>query len=1531
MPTSKAMSSKFIDPGVDKQSKFYHEYRKMAVCTTQIKRPVVYADPYVRDLIDEEDGLWLVDVPYTFSINADGSVSRAYMYSSLKGPLTKCNDSLARPWKPSDGVNFRRNGKPFLSVFPPGVGPSGKVIVNPPKEISAVSSIDKYCDEWYDLFYLVCGRLKGLDLEEWFARMKPCTKIGNNIATAMVKVAATRIFNEPEQSIVEVIANGIDSYASLAGKPKVGRFGMGFFSFLYHLVGHPKRCLYILTTTFDKSINTTTTVYLRIREIDGSLMFSIRAIDTKSPITGTMVDLSTTTDPLSGHEVDKFSDFILNMRMITSVPIIDLTQTSMVNELPMPSLPAGAITVKYGRDGIVVTDQAGGMSLDIILNSLLIPSISTKGIKVSTQPVPYENYSKIVEDGFPKLSILINRVIVVSVKIPGGSHSVILSLPSSAVLPVTRDDVVIESVKKEFLDSLNILLRYSIEKSDVTILEKALNAYRAFTTNIDNRQFVDKFIGGMYSTLKGRLVITPQDVEIYKEVYPQYIVGTRVNANTNENILKAKIQGDTTFFANKRVVLLSRGANVYAASAGSTYSYIFVPYSIHSRPNWAKSFPMSYKNDYLTIAGATASAKDIEDLKSVIKKEKVPQLTPYIDRIIHLYTTMKNAFTVKVTTSYEYMYYGDICMFLGYILTNLGEEYLFECLNRWITMIGSISEPKNYGSSKRTAMFSRSWIVDSGNKMPNYTRLMKEYYNIMFEYNTNHNVTYTDGVAMISLGWYDMTFPSNQVFIRTVCTEDFSWIESALGTYVLNSLPLQIQNKLTGTPAFYNQIKLTYNKYLRGKETYLGIFDKNWGFMSTYAGSAKDLRLWAEMFVTATSIPTSVMKMEITPQFTAKQLINYVFKHDTVDFSKLPYESKELALQILEISINAGTTKPFLEATLTELIQNSMDAIRLMDPPKKTVDVKTSKIGKGLIAITIQDYVGMTIDNIVAISIPFYSNKKASELVTGEMGTGFFNVYRESAFVLIDTVRDGKNTKFIQVPLRDDKGDVYDIITELMEGPTSKERGTGITFVVPCGNENDELNVYNRVFSFVNEVIGLMDFDGIFFNGKEVKKEKRLIYRLDELECYYCDTAPTSYILTKGVPFSPLYDFFNGKTDVGVSEHLLEQFQNNVIINIRHGFYTPVQSRTRLNIEPDKLKKLNKFLFTGLARAMYERIYLLTSKYPDPDRTYDMQISESEFLNNNFRDWEFKGEVSQVVPTQVISIHTLGDYENLCKYWNGRSTLLYYLLPGPRGKVINFQSLIARASEMGRNKAALNAELEKIYTDLDTYSSAPDEVVLLQKVKACLAWWMKLKFTEKEPEGAREELIKLDRPPPNREQISAYIQKMVDYTVRVAQKYVDIFTRMANKYTRENSRIVYPSGITVSAEITKPGVGAYYQRFGKKLVLGSVLKRLGDSLHEFVPNIPKYIEDNGSLRGNQFFQTLFGYQEPCSAVVHELEHARRGGDHDQVGTHDDVTIGLFGEAPRKYIYSELANTIYLKVVEDGLLDEWLNAIKGYKI
>ena len=89
----------------------------------------------------------------------------------------------------------------------------------------------------------VITTLKELSLERSRNEIsKACTTIGYKIAKSLIKIAALRIFADPEQCIIELPVNSMDSYVP---EMKVGKFGMGFFSFLYWLIDHPLRKLYI--------------------------------------------------------------------------------------------------------------------------------------------------------------------------------------------------------------------------------------------------------------------------------------------------------------------------------------------------------------------------------------------------------------------------------------------------------------------------------------------------------------------------------------------------------------------------------------------------------------------------------------------------------------------------------------------------------------------------------------------------------------------------------------------------------------------------------------------------------------------------------------------------------------------------------------------------------------------------------------------------------------------------------------------------------------------------------------------------------------------------------------------------------------------------------------------------------------------------------------------------------------------------------------------------------------------------------------
>jgi hypothetical protein len=69
-------------------------------------------------------------------------------------------------------------------------------------------------------------------------------------------------------------------------------------------------------------------------------------------------------------------------------------------------------------------------------------------------------------------------------------------------------------------------------------------------------------------------------------------------------------------------------------------------------------------------------------------------------------------------------------------------------------------------------------------------------------------------------------------------------------------------------------------------------------------------------------------------KFSCKSLIKYVYNNDLNEntFQELTdsyhlFNHKDVKLQLVEISVNEGTNKCFINSILTELIQNSVDAL----------------------------------------------------------------------------------------------------------------------------------------------------------------------------------------------------------------------------------------------------------------------------------------------------------------------------------------------------------------------------------------------------------------------------------------------------------------------------------------------------------------------------------------------------------------------------------------------------------------------------
>ena len=161
-------------------------------------------------------------------------------------------------------ILLRMNGRNFYDYYINQnlfFGIRGRLLSDP---YSIISTYKPMTSGWIKMYGLICSQIRTGSVNNSENILKTirhlkydcatesveencinCTTIGKKVAVSLIKIA-TRIFASPEQSILEIPVNSIDAYSTSA---KIGKFGMGFFSFLYWLVGHPTRELTIESFT----------------------------------------------------------------------------------------------------------------------------------------------------------------------------------------------------------------------------------------------------------------------------------------------------------------------------------------------------------------------------------------------------------------------------------------------------------------------------------------------------------------------------------------------------------------------------------------------------------------------------------------------------------------------------------------------------------------------------------------------------------------------------------------------------------------------------------------------------------------------------------------------------------------------------------------------------------------------------------------------------------------------------------------------------------------------------------------------------------------------------------------------------------------------------------------------------------------------------------------------------------------------------------------------------------------------------------
>ncbi len=1436
-----------------------------------------------------------------------------------------------------------------------------------------------------DLANLICSQFTGKNALSWTnlfsylqkcssnevdGKISCCTVIGKKIGTSLIKIAATRIFADPEQSILELPVNSMDSYFP---DLRVGKFGMGFFSFLYWLIDHPKRKLHIYSWFEDTSsqIPRYCNYVSIIQENKGNLTMNLRILESYVKQTGTYIYMDTSDDPFDTYILSGFSSQIEKLKYVQNVELYfspdslpqKISDTRLFSShnpfndfrLKNESYPMNnKIFLSHNKSGIFIEDYAKGIPLNILLGSLFVPSISTKTIKNVVSISKWKSNNRAYDEC--NFIILVSNVMVVNltgkcenntykgVKLKKG---LIIDMPPNTRLPVSRDDIILdESNYKLFVDSILEILELGKTQRDVSNMEILCKEYYNYTTGDLNKRAINEALS-IFTNANSHYLVTLQLFNNIHEIYKQCVISNSMSSElVEDNLLKIlKFQKD--IFEGKVVVTTNAKETTSSVDTFGMSNIVFVNENYQKKKEWSKYAAQAYPQFGLCPFGTKYGKEAMEKYRKEIPKN-----------ITNLKDENANNLYMSVLATFNGLsiYFSNINIMekqfaLKYVLMTSFADLPIESWRKisyaLLAKMGSFKGNNTYGGTQYTIESDRiEFSGISKDHKPSLIEKLNELRtaSIIFciECSQEKQVASLWMLCSISPDVLFRRFKSlnllnlhEMIFMNVNRLEDYTYacllflgaIHSDKWLYKnqtfqneIKEFCLYILSKLKTLRISKADLKLLYT-HLIGN-----VFGNDLVTLSSGIGITlqTEIKSWIEMVTKQViNIKIDIPNIETGKwiEFTTSQLISYLFSQEITNsngdiedimdiFEKASKHQGKTKLQITEIAINEGTTKPFIPAVLTELTQNSADAIRMTSNKKVIQNVIYIAYAdqKEEFIMQVRDNIGMSNKAFLYIGIPFVSTKTASELVTGEMGSGFFNVYRESSYVVIETELNNNHYISYDTPIIEN-GRVVDVLRRVKYNPNVIESGTSITVV--CKNKTKEQRLdYLAQARYTSEKIlsQISYFNNLLINANlynfALTSSKELMFTIGYFDVYIINATSTfpSYLMTKGIPFAPLEKYY---TSFGPD--VQEMMLNNIIINIRQGGYTPVQTRTRINMPKNVKEQFEKVLvYAAFAKSL-------------------LKVS----LDDDVRKWVYpnydsKGNASSL--TKYSSEYNIGMNPYLSLIFQFVNFDLFEVGRYTRDNITQYTNqLIKELGDDDPREAKIKKRLEK---KVDTFNLSKYPFIQIRAATLLLEWISTKNIIEcgaKKNEKRDKKNKKRKKEDSSSEESSDDDKEEIDQEIT---PYVEIFAKVFVEkainskivgWTSQSLKIVEANSNGVSK-----GAAGYFSLSNKSLHIVTKLWSK-EQRKEFVKAIYN-IESEEQLskltsKESSRWHSNFAYIFPSSTTIHELEHARRAVAHS-MSSHQSLNVSLWpDDIQTERTFDQCANAVFSKVISDGFYPE----------
>jgi hypothetical protein len=696
-----------------------------------------------------------------------------------------------------------------------------------------------------------------------------------------------------------------------------------------------------------------------------------------------------------------------------------------------------------------------------------------------------------------------------------------------------------------------------------------------------------------------------------------------------------------------------------------------------------------------------------------------------------------------------------------------------------------------------------------------------------------------------------------------------------------------------------------------------------------------------------------------TVTITANQLIDYVFSENSGTKSSITtnsdllsflqkvemwtyHQSRKQQFQMVQIAANEGTSKPFVDSVLTELVQNSVDAIRTLHSSQSNPSYEKDYVNIVITedAISVGDTVGIPPSAYLSLWIPFLSSKSGSLITTGEMGTGLFNIYRQPWCAYVRIVSN--DIEIIATPIIDplfvpdfntkSYARVLDIQYQVSipESNVVEKRGTLVTV-----NLSDRLSLEQKVSLAMEGSIHTQSQlafipSRIDLNGKTITLDVVNLYETEVGRCYYVASGVQypSVLLTNGVPMGLLAPYLIAL----YGEMYNPDLANGVVIDLNKKYYNATQSRNRLvSIPRDTDVELNAFIKSATYRCLIRKLFdkgIIEKRFDVLESYLPNSASTGEI--EQFRNYSGSGKLavdgksffeSPSIPITPNSTLFVNPNTSLADIWHSAKMMLWTLVTGIGGEDKYMGKIDADMLDEwyknqrtgGRNYKRVGISIEpkdiEIFkriiqtTEGGYYAASIKYAEIPEASELILNWFLNKYYAPPMRQGPPIKFV--TKKTASKKEDDVVISKSTQHHLEEFKKIMGV---VAKAYFEVGKKLDV-NGLAFSKGVPKinviPDRGHFSAYYSKKehaitFAYGSIETKLSEyisSWNEF-KNILKtssVTSATGYIRLKSPLWNVFGGKTPASTLVHEMQHALFSQNHNDGDSHGNHTFMLEGK------------------------------------